>query len=62
MPHHHQERPASDLAHGPAKAHDIEHVREQVAAAEERQSRLAAHYWQHVIDHAVELRATLRRR
>jgi hypothetical protein len=62
MPHKHQERPASDLAHGPAKGSDIEHVREQVAAAEERQSRLAACYWQHMIDRAVELRTTLRRR
>jgi hypothetical protein len=59
MPHQHHERPAGDLAHGPAKARDIEHVREQVAAAEERQSRLAARYWQHVIERVVEHRAML---
>jgi hypothetical protein len=33
MPHH-QERPASALAHGPAKPSDIERVRRQLARAE----------------------------
>ena len=33
MPHHH-ERPASALAHGPAKPSDIERVRRQLARAE----------------------------
>ena len=62
MPHRHRERPANALAHGPAKARDIEHAREQVAAAEQRQSRLAARYWQDVIERAVEVRATLPKR
>jgi hypothetical protein len=35
MPHH-QERPASALAHGPAKPSDIERVRRQLARAEAR--------------------------
>jgi hypothetical protein len=56
MPHQHQERPASDLAHGPAKARDIEHVREPVTVADER-SGLATHYWQHVIERVVAHRA-----
>jgi hypothetical protein len=33
MPHH-QERPASALAHGPAKPSDIERVRRQLARAD----------------------------
>lgn len=32
MPHH-QERPASALAHGPAKPSDVERVRRQMARA-----------------------------
>jgi hypothetical protein len=56
MPHHHQERPASDLAHGPAKARDIERISEPVTVADER-SGLATHYWQHVIERVVAHRA-----
>jgi hypothetical protein len=56
MPHQHQERPASDLAHSPAKARDIERVSAQVTVADE-QSGLATHYWQHVIARVVAHRA-----
>jgi len=59
MPHQHHERPAGALAHGPATARDIERIREQVTAAEARESSLAARYWQQVIERAVEHRATL---
>jgi hypothetical protein len=34
----HTERPASALAHGPAKSEDIERARRDVAAAEDRAS------------------------
>ena len=34
----HKERPASALAHGPAKCEDIERARRDVAAAEDRAS------------------------
>jgi hypothetical protein len=37
MPHH-QERPASALAHGPAKPSDIERVRREFARAEARRA------------------------
>jgi hypothetical protein len=56
MPHQHKERPASDLAHGPAKARDIERVRQQATVADER-SGLASHNWQHVIERVVAHRA-----
>jgi hypothetical protein len=56
MPHQHQERPASDLAHRPAQARDIERVSAQVTVADE-QSGLATHYWQHVIERVVAHRA-----
>jgi hypothetical protein len=56
MPHQHKERPASDLAHGPAKARDIERVSKQVTVADER-SGLATHFWQHVIERVVAHRA-----
>jgi hypothetical protein len=59
MPHQHHDRPANALAHGPATARDIERVGDQVTAATPRPSGLAARYWQHVIEHAVEHRAML---
>jgi hypothetical protein len=62
MPNQHQERPPGALAHGPATADDIERVREQVTTVEERHSGLAARYWQHVTQRAIEQRTRAQKR
>jgi hypothetical protein len=55
----HHDRPANALAYDPAAARHFERVGDQVTAATARPSGLAARYWQHVIEHAVEHRAML---
>jgi len=62
MPHQHQERPSSTLAHGATTATDIERVREQMTAIEERETRVAARYWQRVTQHLAEQDARAKQR
>jgi uncharacterized protein involved in exopolysaccharide biosynthesis len=57
MPHQHHERPSSALAHGAATATDIERVRQQITAVEQRETDLAARYGQRVTQRVAEQRA-----
>jgi hypothetical protein len=53
LPHEHEERTPSALAHGPAKPSDIENVRDQVASAETKAAHRATRHWKRVMDRAV---------
>jgi hypothetical protein len=57
MPIKHREPPPAALAHGAAKADDIERVRDDLTVVEERQAGRAASYWQQVRQRAKERRA-----